>query len=277
MSTIYFVGTPIGNLNDITIRAIQILSEVDLILAEDTRNTKKLLNKYKINTKLLSYHEHNKNKRLPEILEVLNNGNIALVSDAGTPSIHDPGTLLVNEILETEHKVTPIPGPSSITTALSVSGLDSEHFTFFGFLPHQKTKREKIISKLSSIENTTVFFETPHRLESTLDLLQKLLNPQRKIVVCRELTKIYEEIVKTTISQVKSKFPNPKGEFTIVIEGKSNFSESKLSKEKIFNEIYEDLKILKKAGSGPKEGIQWIMKHYPHISKKEIYNIWITI
>ena len=139
MSTIYFVGTPIGNLSDITIRAIEVLSKVDLILAEDTRNTKKLLNKYEINTKLLSYHEHNKTKRLPQILEALNNGDIALVSDEGTPSIHDPGTLLANEILETDHNIVPIPGPSSITTALSVSGLDSEYFTFFGFLPLQKT------------------------------------------------------------------------------------------------------------------------------------------
>ena len=277
MSTIYFVGTPIGNLSEITLLAIEILTKVDLILAEDTRTTKKLLNKYEIKTKLLSYHEHNKTKRLPEILEALNNGDLALVSDAGTPSIHDPGTLLAYEILQTDHNIVPIPGPSSITTALSVSGLDSEHFTFLGFLPHQKSKREKIISTISSLENTSVFFETPHRLKSTLDLLQKLLNPQRKIVVCRELTKIYEEIVKTTIAEVKSKFPNPKGEFTIVIEGKSDFSETKLSEEKIFNEIYEDIKILKKAGSGPKEGIQWIMKHYPHISKKEIYDIWITI
>ncbi|MFL2627346.1 MAG: 16S rRNA (cytidine(1402)-2'-O)-methyltransferase [Dehalococcoidia bacterium] len=277
MSTIYFVGTPIGNLSDITIRALEILREVNLILAEDTRNTKKLLNRYEIKTKLLSYHEHNKNLRLPEIMEALNNGDIALVSDAGTPSIHDPGTLLANEILETNHAIVPIPGPSAITTALSVSGLNSEHFTFFGFLPHQKMKREKIISMVSSMENTSIFFETPHRLVSTLDLLEKLLDPYRKIVVCRELTKIYEEIVKTTVSEVKSKFPNPKGEFTIAIEGKSDFSETKLTKEKILNEINEDLKILKKAGSGPKEGIQWIMKHYPRISKKEIYDIWITI
>ena len=128
MSTIYFVGTPIGNLSDITLRAIEVLTNVDLILAEDTRTTKKLLNKYGINTKLLSYHEHNKTKRLSEILEALDTGDIALVSDAGTPSIHDPGTLLANEILETDHSIVPIPGPSSITTALSVSGLDSEHF-----------------------------------------------------------------------------------------------------------------------------------------------------
>ena len=277
MSTIYYVGTPIGNLKDITFRAIEILEQVDLILAEDTRNTKKLLNRYNIQTKLISYHEHNKEKRLPAIIKALDNGDLALVSDAGTPSIHDPGTFLASSILETEHKIVPIPGPSSITTALSVSGVNSEYFTFLGFLPHQKSQREVIIDKITSMENTCIFFETPHRLASTINILEKLLQPERKIVVCRELTKMYEEIITTTIGEVGLKFPNPKGEFTLVIEGQRIFTDSKLIKESVINEIYEDLKILKRAGSGPKEGIQWIMKHYPNASKKEIYKIWITI
>jgi 16S rRNA (cytidine1402-2'-O)-methyltransferase len=127
------------------------------------------------------------------------------------------------------------------------------------------------------MENTCIFFETPHRLASTINILEKLLQPERKIVVCRELTKMYEEIITTTIGEVGLKFPNPKGEFTLVIEGQRIFNDSKLIKESVINEIYEDLKILKRAGSGPKEGIQGIMKHYPNVSKKEIYKIWITI
>lgn len=231
MSNLYIVATPIGNLEDITLRALRILKEVDFVLCEDTRMTKKLLDKYEIKTPTVSYHSFSGKYKTDKILELLKEGkNLALVSDAGTPTISDPGFQLVAEVkqeLENEVKIIPIPGPSAIITALSASGLPADQFLFLGFLPHKKGRQTLVKEALAS-ERTVVFYESPHRVLKILELLRKQLETldqnNRKIVIAREITKIYEEIVSGDISEVMNHFiANPikvKGEFVFVIQGK---------------------------------------------------------
>jgi len=231
MSNLYIVATPIGNLEDITLRALRILKEVDFVLCEDTRMTRKLLDKYKIKTPTVSYHSFSGKYKTDKILELLKDGkNLALVSDAGTPTISDPGFQLVigvKQELGNEVKIIPIPGPSAVITALSVSGLPADQFLFLGFLPHKKG-RQTLLKEAMVSERTVVFYESPHRVLKTLELLKKQLEvsgqKNRKIVIARELTKIYEEIVSGDISEVINHFiVNPikvKGEFVFVIQGK---------------------------------------------------------
>jgi len=191
MSHLYIVATPIGNLEDITLRALRVLKEVDFILCEDTRQTKKLLDRYKIYTLTLSYHQHSKLKKLDEIKELLKEGkNLALVSDAGTPGISDPGNKLVRFLADNkiDVKISPIPGPSAIISALSVSGFPTDNFVFLGFVPHKK-RRQTFFKNLVQEKKTAVFYESPHRIMKTLGSLKEYL-PEQEIVVCRELTKI---------------------------------------------------------------------------------------
>ncbi|MCD6471443.1 16S rRNA (cytidine(1402)-2'-O)-methyltransferase [bacterium] len=224
---LYIVSTPIGNLNDISQRAIKVLKEVDLILCEDTRRTKKLLNFYKIKTPTLSYHQHSKLKKIKKIFDLLKQGkNLALVSDAGTPGISDPGNELIAQLLEKNKKIkiSPIPGPSAIITALSVSGFETNKFLFLGFLPKKK-KRKKIISEIINSPYPVVFYESPYRLLKTLNELKSAgIGESQKLVVCRELTKKFETIYRGRISEViellKNNKDNLKGEFTIVIDKK---------------------------------------------------------
>jgi len=214
---LYVIATPIGNLGDISIRALEILKEVDLILCEDTRVTIKLLNRFEIKKPTLSYHQHSKLTKLKYILEELNKGkNIALVSDAGTPTISDPGAKLVaylSKELGKSLEIIPIPGPSALTTALSISGFSADKFIFLGFPPVKK-KRKKFFQELKELKQTIVFYESPHRILKTLN---ELIDLNRQIVVCRELTKKFETIyrgdIKEVIKQVK-----PKGEFVIIID-----------------------------------------------------------
>jgi len=215
---LFVVGTPIGNLEDITHRAISTLKSVDIILAEDTRNSKKLLNAHKIETKMISYHEHSSEKEIEKIIDLLLEGkNLALISDAGTPTISDPGYGLIRDCIKHDIVIVPIPGVSAITAALSVSGLPSDSFTFIGFLP-QKKGRLKKIEQLNNIENTVILFESPYRLEKTLNqLLENLGN--RPVVVGRELTKLYEEVIRGNLSEVIKYFSKSKvkGEIVIMI------------------------------------------------------------
>ena len=198
---LFVVGTPIGNLEDITLRAISTLQNVDLILAEDTRNSKKLLSAHNIDTKMMSYHEHSNEKETKRIISLLLDGkNLALISDAGTPTISDPGYGLIRDCIKKEIKIIPIPGASAITTAMSVSGLPSDSFTFFGFLP-QKKGRIKKIKELLNVDNTIILFESPFRLEKTLNQLKEYLG-NRSVVVGRELTKLYEEIIRGNLEDV---------------------------------------------------------------------------
>jgi len=232
MSNLYIIATPIGNLEDITLRALRILKEVDFVLCEDTRVTKKLLGKYEIKTPTVSYHSFSRSYKTDKILSLLNDGkNLALVSDAGTPTISDPGFQLVAEIkekLETTVNIIPVPGPSALITALSVSGLPADQFLFLGFLPHKKG-RQTLLREAIDSKRTTVFYESPYRVLKTLELLNSQLEvvdeiKTRQIVVARELTKIYEELVSGNILEIRAFFEeNPvkiKGEFVFVIQSK---------------------------------------------------------
>jgi len=215
---LFVVGTPIGNLEDITLRAISILQTVDIILAEDTRNSKKLLDAYNIDTKMMSYHDHSSEKEIKKIVDLLLEGqDLALISDAGTPTISDPGYGLIRDCIKNDIVIIPIPGVSSITAAMSVSGLPSDAFTFIGFLP-QKKGRLKKINQLKELDNTIILFESPFRLEKTLNqLLEHLGN--RSIVVGRELTKLYEEVIRGNLSDIIEHFSKSKikGEIVIMI------------------------------------------------------------
>ena len=215
---LFVVGTPIGNLEDITHRAISTLKSVDIILAEDTRNSKKLLDAHKIETKMISYHEHSNDKEIKKIIDLLLEGkDLALISDAGTPTISDPGYGLIRDCIKHDIVIVPIPGVSAITAAMSVSGLPSDSFTFVGFLP-QKKGRLKKIELLKNIENTVILFESPYRLEKTLNqLLEHLGN--RSVVVGRELTKLYEEVIRGNLTDVIRYFSKSKvkGEIVIMI------------------------------------------------------------
>ncbi|MCL6585065.1 MAG: 16S rRNA (cytidine(1402)-2'-O)-methyltransferase [Anoxybacillus sp.] len=218
---LYIVPTPIGNLEDITLRALRVLKEVDWIAAEDTRQTKKLLNHFEISTPVMSYHEHNKYESGAKIVEWLQEGkNIALVSDAGMPAISDPGYELVAAAIEAKCKVVPLPGANAAVTALVASGLATEHFYFFGFLDRTKKEKKKQLDALKRVRDTLIFYEAPHRLEDTLLAMQEVLG-ERKVALCRELTKRFEEFIRGTMSEVIewAKQEEVRGEFCLVVDG----------------------------------------------------------
>lgn len=226
MAQLYIVATPIGNLEDISARALRILSDVDTILCEDTRVTKKLLAKYDINTPTLSYHAHSKESKTKEVLGLLSEDkNLALVSDAGTPTISDPGSILVSHIRSEmpEVEIIAVPGPSAVAAALSVSGLPASEFLFLGFLPHKKG-RETLFKVILESKRTVVLYESPHRIVKTLSSLGNILGNGRKIVMARELTKIHEEVVEGTaqelLSYIVENKKKEKGEFVVIIEPK---------------------------------------------------------
>jgi 16S rRNA (cytidine1402-2'-O)-methyltransferase len=221
MGKLYIVATPIGNLEDITLRALRILKEVDLVLCEDTRQTRKLLDRYEIKTPTLSYHQHSKLQKIEQIIELLRNGkNLALVSDAGTPGISDPGGKLVDEVLRVfgdEVEIIPIPGPSAVAAAASISGFPTDKFLFLGFPPHKKG-RNKFFQKIAESEVTAIFYESTHRILKSLEELRAAVG-ERQIAVCRELTKMFETIYRGTTSEVleKLKAGTTKGEFVVVV------------------------------------------------------------
>lgn len=218
---LYLVSTPIGNLEDITLRAIRILKEVDVIAAEDTRQTLKLLNHFDINKPLTSFFRHNENKKGEYIISLLREGkNIALVSDAGTPAISDPGEELVSLAIEEEITVIPVPGPVAATSGLIISGLPTGRFTFEGFLPMNKKNRKDRLESLEQEQRTMIFYEAPHKLKSTLKDMREFLG-NRKIALAREMTKIHEEVIRTTLDEaiIKYEEENPKGEFVLIVSG----------------------------------------------------------
>ncbi|HEX9795526.1 MAG TPA: 16S rRNA (cytidine(1402)-2'-O)-methyltransferase [Anaerolineales bacterium] len=221
MGILYVVATPIGNLEDISQRALRILSQVALIAAEDTRHTGKLLSHFQIDTPLISYHEHNKLVRLDRLLEALDRGEVALVSDAGTPAISDPGVEVVQAAWGAGHQVVPIPGPSAPMAALAASGLPTQPFLFLGFLPRQESKRRALLAQHARDPWTLVAFETPQRVQAALADLEATFGPDRQIALCRELTKLYEEIIRAPIGELRGTFDASArpGEFTLVIAG----------------------------------------------------------
>jgi 16S rRNA (cytidine1402-2'-O)-methyltransferase len=219
--TLYVVSTPIGNLEDITQRAIRILGEVDLIACEDTRHTRKLLQRYGITTKTISYHEHNEQDRSEELVQQLIDGtNLAVVSDAGTPGISDPGFRLVRLAIAKGLSIVSVPGPSALVTALVASGLPTDEFFFGGFLPARSGARQTRLNSLRSVPGTLIFYEAPHRLAATLKDAYEILG-EREAVVARELTKLHEEIQRGRLSELASRFPSPesaRGEIVLIID-----------------------------------------------------------
>ncbi|MAV04751.1 MAG: 16S rRNA (cytidine(1402)-2'-O)-methyltransferase [Flavobacteriaceae bacterium] len=222
MAKLYIVPTPIGNLDDITIRAVQVLKKVDLILCEDTRRSKKLLNHLGIKSQLRSHHKFNEHSEVEYIVKkIKEDRNVAVISDAGTPGISDPGFLIVRTCLENEIEVECLPGPTALIPALMVSGISSDKFIFEGFLPIKKGRKTKL-SILALEKRTMIFYESPHKLLRTLLDFENSFGPKRKISVSRELTKLYEETIRGTVEEMKEIYKNkkPKGEYVIVVEGK---------------------------------------------------------
>src|SRR5215475_8272320 len=218
--TLYLVATPIGNLADITHRALQVLKDVDLIACEDTRHTNKLLNHYGITTKTISYHEHNEQQRASYLIEKLKEGsNIAVVSDAGTPSISDPGFRLVRAAIENDITVVPVPGPSALISALIAAGLPTDEFFFAGFLPSRTNARRTRLSELQSVPGTLIFYEAPHRLAAALKDALEVLG-EREAVVARELTKLHEEIRRGRLSELAEHYAKevPRGEIVLIVD-----------------------------------------------------------
>lgn len=226
--SLYLVPTPIGNLDDMTFRAIQILKEVDYIASEDTRNTQKLLNHFDISTSQLSYHEHNTNERTPQLIEKMLNGqSVAQVSDAGMPSISDPGVELVKAAIESGITVVPLPGPNAALTALIASGLTPQPFYFYGFLPRKKKDLVASLVDLNKREETLVFYESPHRIKQVVEQMVIVFGAERQIVLAREVTKRFEEFVRGTAPEVLEWLENEqiRGEFVLIVEGNSDIEE----------------------------------------------------
>ena len=268
--TLYIVATPIGNLKDITLRALETLKNVDVIAAEDTRHTLKLLNHFEISKPLISYHRHNEETKTNTLIEKLKKGeNIALVSDAGTPGICDPGEQIIKQAIEEEIKVIPIPGAVAFVQALIGSGLDTTEFTFLGFLPMNKKNRKNKLEEIKQSTKTTIIYEAPHKIKETLKDLEKILE-NRKIVIARELTKVHEEFIKQDIHKILENVENLKGEMVILIEG------SKKVEENIFEKmtIEEHYKYYEKQGFEKKEIIKKIAKDR-NVPKNDIYKLFV--
>ncbi|MCJ7605573.1 MAG: 16S rRNA (cytidine(1402)-2'-O)-methyltransferase [Dehalococcoidales bacterium] len=270
MPNLYVVATPIGNLEDISLRALRILREVTLIAAEDTRKTKRLLNAYDIKTPLTSYYEHNKLAKLDRILDSLADGDIALVSEAGMPGISDPGYELIAAAAQRGINVVPVPGPSAVVSALAVSGLPTDRFTYVGFLPNRAGARRKALETMAGEPGTLIVYESPHRLTAALEDILSVLG-DRRIAVCRELTKLYEEIYRGTISQAISHFTAPRGEFTLVIAGRGAREKPRVTEdiEGQMHRLYDD-------GVTAKEAVTAVAGA-TGLSRKELYQTWLRL
>ncbi len=271
MPTLYIVPTPIGNLEDITLRALRVLEEADLIAAEDTRVTRKLLARYSISTPTTAFHEHNRARKTPYLLGLLPQKDIALVSDAGTPTINDPGQQLISAAASAGFQVVALPGPSALTTAIAVSGVPAANgFVYLGYLPVRKSGRVKFLSELAAEPRTLIAFETPHRLSAALsDILQTL--GDRRIAVCRELTKLHEEVFRGSVSDAISHFTQPRGEFTLVIQGADD-PQPQTSKE----DAREILSQLKQRGLTARDAIAQTTEA-TGLSRRELYPIWLSL
>ena len=267
---LYIVATPIGNLEDITIRAINILKNVDLIAAEDTRHTLKLLNHLEISKPLISYHRHNEEIKTENLIEELKKRkSIALVSDAGTPGICDPGEEIVKKCIEENIKIIPIPGACAMINALIASGISTKDFTFLGFLPLNKKLRKEKLEQINSSKNTIIIYEAPHKLENTLNDLKEILK-NRKIVLAREITKIHEEFIRGTIDEIIKKSQNLKGEIVLIIEGNNEIEENSLNNLS----LEEHYNFYEKQGLEKKEIIKKIAKDR-NVNKNEIYKLFL--
>lgn len=269
---LYIVATPIGNLEDITLRAIRILKEVDLIAAEDTRHTLKLLNHLEISKPLISYHRHNEEIKSDVLIEKLKHGeNIALVSDAGTPGICDPGEEIIKKCIDLGIKIIPIPGACAMINSLICSGMDTKEFNFLGFLPLNKKLRKNKLEEIEKSNKTIIIYEAPHKIENTLKDLKQILNNNRKITLAREITKIHEEFIRGNIDELIEKANDLKGEIVVIIDGnlenidESNWDNISLDEHYLFYE---------KQGFEKKEIIKKIAKDR-NVAKNEVYKKFI--
>ena len=267
---LYCVSTPIGNMGDISFRAVKILQESDLILCEDTRVTKKILQKFEINKKLISNHKFNENKNLEKVMEILKNNKIvSLVSDAGTPTVSDPGRILIKECRKNEIEIFPIPGASAVSAAISISGF-SDNFYFCGFLPEKQNQIKKLFKNLSLLESSIIFFISPNKLEKRINDIKEFFS-NRDIVICREITKYHEEYIRTSVKDLSNVNFSRKGEITVVIsepKEKLSFKELKESDKKKINKLIQKMSI--------KDIVQKVSEDR-EISKKLIYNYCLEI
>ncbi len=269
MAVLYLVATPIGNIEDITLRALRVLGEVDLIAAEDTRTTRKLLSHYDIHTGITSYHEHNRFAKQPALLSALAEGkDVAVVTDAGTPGVSDPGGDLARAALDEGHRVSPVPGPSAITAALAVSGVSIGQFLYLGFLPRRGPDRRRLLRPLADEERAIVLLETPHRLRAGLtDALETL--GDRRVSVCRELTKVHEEVFRGTLSEALDHFHQPRGEFTLVIEGGRRGRRA--------GDVGQARELIERAraeGIGATESVRRVVRE-TGLPRREVYRLWV--
>lgn len=265
-STLYLVATPIGNLNEMTYRAVDILKKVDFIAAEDTRNTIKLLNYFEITTKLMSHHEHNLVTSIPKIIQLLLNGHdLALVSDAGYPAISDPGYELVKECINNDINVVPISGANACLDALVVSGITPQPFLFYGFLDHLDKRKKKELDSLKKYKETIVFYEAPHRIKKTLSIMLDIFG-NRNIALCREITKKHEEINRGSIEEILSVVDDMKGEMVIVVEGNKEIEEEHVFDQSIQEHVDEYIE----KGMSTKDAIKEVAKQR-NISKNIVY------
>ena len=276
MGMLYLCATPIGNLGDITLRVLRVLQEADVIAAEDTRQTIKLLNHYEIKTPLISYHEHNKIEKTPVLVKrMLEGETIALVTDAGTPAISDPGEDLVRACYEAGIEVTSLPGPAAVITALTLSGMSARRFTFEGFLPMDKKERELVLERFRTTTCTTIFYEAPHRLKKTLALLAETVGGERKIAVCKELTKRHETRLGMTLAEAVDFYEEnePKGEFVLVLEG-ADPKEQKEQEQQQWQQmpLQEHMDRYLSQGLSKKDAMKAVAKDRG-MQKREIYNL----
>lgn len=269
---LYLCATPIGNLEDMTFRAVRILGEVDFIAAEDTRHTRKLLTHFDLHTALISYHEHNKFERGPELIQLLLEGkNIAVVSDAGLPGIADPGSHLAELAIAEKITVTPLPGANAALSGLICSGLDTTRFLFVGFLPKTTKKRREVLAGIVADKATLLFYESPHRLKDTLKELVDTFG-DRKAVACRELTKKFEEFVRGTLVSLQEYFQQhqPRGEFTLIIEGNTNVNEEIIEQAIDEGSLVDAVQALMEKGIEKKAAMKEVAVRYK-VAKREVY------
>ena len=270
MPTLYIVSTPIGNLEDITLRALRILREVSLIAAEDTRVTRKLLSHYDIHTRLISFNEHNQSSRIPELLFTLREDDIALVSDAGTPGVNDPGQALVNAAIDAGIPVVAVPGASAVTAAVAVSGLVEESFVYLGFIPRKKSERVTLLQSLLTETRPAIAFEAPRRLRRSLQDLNDILGG-RHIAICREMTKLHEEVFRGTALDALAHYTQPRGEFTLVIAGATNVPQDDHAAEQTAASLIAELRV---QDDGAKHAVAHVSA-VTGLSRRRVYQMWL--
>ena len=273
MGTLFVVGTPIGNLEDMTARGARVLGQVRLVAAEDTRVTRRLLSHLGIRVPLMSYNEHNQQARIPRLLEALETGDVALVSDAGMPAVSDPGSELVSRAAAAGFRVESVPGVSALTTALAASGLPADAFLFLGFLPRRSSGRRRSLQAASSLPMTLVAFEAPHRLRATLrDMLEVL--GDREVAVCRELTKLHEEVFRGSLSQAVEHFQAPLGELVLVVQGAPEEAAPAGPPPSQLEEARQQLSRLREARTRAKEAVAQVASSLD-MPKNAVYRLWL--